>query len=233
MKRSIVGTTLCVALSFLGCQEMKEDGQQPLSEKEFYKTIGEEIPFETAMEWIEYYRLTEYNKQSQSPDQGRTEILAAQAVSASQMNALLGSTEDLVGVAFHYGLDSLGIKHVLVIPVDGSLSLWSSLPGRIFVDANTGNEIAQSTASAWAQNYKNAHPNDVWFHFFGKYIFDDMTALPYFNSVEIEQGTQVLDLTPELLLVVWNEGLNILGRTNASEATVYDASNACPPCAAR
>ena len=233
MKRSIVGTTLCVVLSFLGCHEMKEDEQQPLSEKEYYKTIGEEIPFETAMEWIEYYRLTEYNKQSRSPEQGRTEVVSAYAVSSTQMNALLGSTEDLIGVAFHYGLDGLGVKHVLVIPVDGSLSLWSSIPGRILVDANTGSEIDQNTASAWAQNYKNAHPDDVWFHFFGKYIFDDMSALPYFNSVEIEQGTNLVGLTPELLLIVWNQESNILGRTNASEATVYDASNACPPCAAR
>jgi len=227
MKKSIIVTIAILTGAFVSCHEPKEDLKSPLSEKEFYKTIGEEIPFETAMNWIENYQ----NQNSSSS--GRTEILSDYEVSASQMDALLASTADLVGVAFHYGTDGLGVKHIILIPVDGTLSLWSSIPGRIFVDANTGSEISQSTANAWATNYKNAHPSDVWFHFFGKYIFDDMTALPYFDSVEIEQGLNLLGLTPELLLIVWNEDLNLLGRTSAENCTVYDASNACPPCAVR
>lgn len=224
MKKSIVATLLILTVTVLSCEETKEDLKDPLSIKEFYKTIGEEIPFETGMEWIENYKKI-------TSSSGRTETLSDYIVSASQMNALLGSTADLTGVAFHYGIDNLGITHIMLIPVDGSLSLWSSIPGRIFVDANSGNAIDQTTAHAWAENYKNANPSEVWFHFFGKYIFDDMTALPYFNSVDIEQGVNSLDLTPELLLIVWNKELNTLGRTAAESSRVYDASNACPPCA--
>ena len=60
-----------------------------------------------------------------------------------------------------------------------------------------------------------------------------MTALPYFNDVDIEPALNTLNLEPELLLIVWNESLNLSGRTSAENATVYDASNACPPCAAK
>ena len=226
MKKSIVATFVIIIGTFLSCQETKEDLKTPLSTREFYKTIGEEIPYELGMEWIENYK-------SVRSSSGRTEILSDYAVSATQMTALLGSSADLIGVAFHYGIDDAGVTHILIIPVDGSMSLWASIPGRIFVDANSGNPIDQNTANAWATNYKNQNPSGVWFHFFGKYIFDDMTSLPYFNSVEIEQGINLLGLTPELLLIVWNEDLNILGRTAAENCTVYDASNACPPCAAR
>jgi hypothetical protein len=226
MKKSIIAALLILMGAFLSCHEPKEDLKDPQSVKEFYKTIGEEIPFETGMEWIENYKKIRSSS-------GRTEILSDYIVSASQMNALLGSTADLTGVAFHYGIDNSGTTHIILIPVDGSLSLWSSIPGRIFVDANSGDPIDQSTAQSWAQNYENANPSEVWFHFFGAYIFDDMTSLPYFDSVDIEQGTNLLGLTPELLLIVWNEDLNILGRTAAENCTMYDASNACPPCAVR
>lgn len=223
MKASIVLTILCLGFCLVSCQESKEDAKTP-SVKDFYKTIGEEIPFETGMEWIDNYQ--------KKVSGGRTEILSSYYVSASEMRAVLGCTDDLVGVAFHWGTDALGITHIILIPVDGSMSVWAPVPGRVFVDANTNTEISQSVASTWATAYKNAHPNDVWFHFFGKYIFDDMTALPYFNSVDIEPGINTLDLTPQMLLVVWDESLNLLGRTNSQSATVYDASNACPPCAA-
>lgn len=219
-------TSMAFAVALVSCQETKEEMNQPLAEKEYYKTIGEQIPLETGMEWIENYK-------AKNSSGGRTELLPNYNVPAAQMDALLLSTTDLTGVAFHYGIDEYGDTHIVLIPVDGSLSLWSTIPGRLFVDANSGNTVSQSTAYSWALNYKNANPDDVHFHFFGKNIFDDMTALPYFNSVDIEPGINTLDLTPELLLIIWNEDLNILGRTSAEDATVYDASNACPPCAVR
>jgi hypothetical protein len=227
MKSSVVFATLCAALFLTSCQENKEDVRNPLSQKDFYKTIGEAIPFETGMEWIDNYR-------HQVSGGGRTEGLLGYSVSRYEMNVLLSSIEDPVGVSFHYGTDLLGITHIVIIPVDASMSLWSSIPGRIFVDANTGAEIPQSVASSWAAAYRNAHPNDIWFHFFGKNIFDDIEALPYFDEIDIERGTNTVELTPELLLVIWNNTLNLgLGRTMDQHATVYDASNACPPCAVR
>lgn len=213
---------LCVALYLSACQETKDDARDP-SQKEFYRTIGEAIPFETGMEWIDNYK-------KGASKEGRTEVLSAYSVSATVMRALLASVSAPVGVAFHYGTDGWGITHILVIPVDESMSLWSSIPGRMFVDANSGTEISETVASAWSSAYKKAHSNDIWFHFFGKDIFDDMTALPYFNGVDIERGINTVDLTPELLLVVWDDVLST-GRTNSTLGTVYDASNACPPCA--
>lgn len=224
MKCSTVVMTMGFALSLLACQETKEDLKNPVSEKEIYKTIGEEIPFETGMKWIEFY-------QEKNSNQGREKILFDYMVSNVQMDTLLHSVTDLVGVAFHYAIDSLGVKHILLIPVDDSLSLWSSRPGRVFVDANTGTEISQDVAYAWAQNYKDANPTRIWFHFFGKNIFDEMTALPYFNSIDIEPAINILNLKPQLLLIIWNDALITNGRTTDDPATVYDASNACPPCA--
>lgn len=225
MKRINVVVALFASLSFLGCQETKEDQNNPASEKDTYKKIGEEIPFETGMQWIDLYK-------KRVSQQGRTELLSSYNVSADQVNNLLQSTQNLVGIAFHYGLDEAGEKHILLIPVDESLTLWSSgTSERNFVDANTGNEIDGATASGWAENYKNENPDAIWFHFFGKTVFEQMSALPYFNSVEIEPAINSLDFTPQLLLVVLNDDLISFGRTANPPGTVYDASNACPPCA--
>lgn len=227
MKHSVVYATLCAALYLAGCQESREDIKAPLSQKDFYKTIGEAIPFETGMAWIDNYT-------NEASGEGRTEGLLGYKVSSSEMHTLLSSITNPVGVSFHYGTDALGITHIVLIPVDASMSLWSSIPGRTFVDANTGMEVSQSVAYNWTSVYKNAHPNSIWFHFFGKDIFDDMAALPYFTEIDIERGTNTVELTPELLLVIWDNTLNLgLGRTMDQFATVYDASNACPPCAVR
>jgi len=223
MKRIIFLSAFGFALGLMGCEDTKENLKTPVSEKEHYKTIGEEIPFETGMEWIEHYEKTS--------DQGRIKNLSPYNVPASELNAMLTSVPDLTGVAFHYGIDDVGETHIMALPVDGSLSVWSSLPGRIIIDANTGESISHHEAYVWAQNYKSVNPSAIWFHFFGKDIFDDMNTLPYFDTVALERAINVLDLTPQLLLVVWNEESNLNGRTMDAPATVYDASNACPPCA--
>jgi hypothetical protein len=215
---------IIVALSLPSCQDTKQDLRDPLSEKDVYKTIGEQIPFETGMEWIEFYNKKRY-------EQARLDLSASFNVPAPQMESLLKSATDLVGVAFHYAIDDLGQSHILVIPVDESMTLWSDISGRIMVDANTGNQISQDIASQWAQRYKDAYADEIWFHFFGKDVFDEMVALPFFNSVDIEPAINVLDLTAELLLVVPNDDEISLGRTASSDGVVYDASNPCPPCA--
>jgi hypothetical protein len=226
MNRLIIFSALSIGMSFMTCQETKEDVKNPISEKEIYRTIGEQIPYETGMEWISYY-------QNQKSEQGRTDLLSSYNISSDKVRDMMQGTSDLVGIAFHYAKDEIGGTHILVIPVGESLSLWESRAGKIIVDANTGNEITQDVASAWAQTYKNAHPSSVWFHFFGKNIFDEMCALPFFNSIDIEPAINILNLTPQMLLVIWNDGIISLGRTQDSPAVVYDASNACPPCAPR
>ena len=227
MKRSIVGIVVCCALSFHACQEVKEDLKSPASEKDTYTRIGEEIPFETGMEWIEYY-----NKKK-NIDGGKLEVVSSYNVLASEVTALLQSTPDNIGIAFHYGQDNLGEKHIILIPIDGSMSIWSSTAPRIFIDANTGNRITQVQAYMWTKQYQNANPNAIWFHFFGSNVFAEMSTVPFFNSLDIQPAIDVLNLTPQLLLIIWNEELVSSGRTTGEYAKVYDASNACPPCAVK
>ena len=226
MKRFIIVSALCVTFAFLGCQETKEDERIPISEKDLYKKIGEEIPFETGMEWIALY-------QGKNNAQGRSESDSSYNVPSAEMNQLLQSVSDLTGVAFHYGIDEQGTNHIIVIPVDGSLDVWSSAGNKFIVDANTGTTISEELALSWANNFKEANPASIWFHFFGKDIFDEMRALPYYHNITIERAISSLDLTPQLLLVVWNEEqVSSSGRTQLVFGSVYDASNACPPCAA-
>lgn len=224
MKLVIAASTLSLSLLLFSCEEARENSGQPLSEADFYKTIGEPIPFETGMEWIENY-------QKRNAQNGRVELLSSYIVPSAQIERVVGSVSDLTGVAFHYGIDDAGETHIVLVPIDETLSLWSAIPGRIFVDANSGEELSQTTAQAWAQRYVDANPEDVAFHFFGKNIFDDMKALPYFNDLDIEPAINTLELTPELLLIVWDETAGVSGRTSAENGMVYDASNACPPCA--
>lgn len=225
MNRLIVYLFTGAAFLFVTCQDTKEDLKSPISSKDTYKTVGEAIPFETGMKWIAYYH-------DQQAAQGRTELLASYSISDTKVAELVASTQNIVGVAFHYGLDDNGTKHIIAIPVDETLRLWTSIPGRIYVDANTGTNVSQSVADAWAQNFKDENPDDVWFHFFGINIINDMSALPFFDSVDIHQGINILGLTPELLLVVYNDLLGI-GRSQDDPGMVYDASNPCPPCQVR
>lgn len=223
MKRLIVASVVLLSVALSGCQDSKEVAQ-PLSEKDFYKTIGEEIPIETAVKWMELYR-------KERSAQGRLEDTPFYSVSADHMKAALTSADDLVGVAFHHALDDNGERHILVIPVDATLALWSGTP-RMLLDANTNTEISSDVASAWASNYKTAHPDEKWFHFFGKQVFDQMSALPYFSSMELEPAISDLDFTRQLLLIVPNNEVESdAGRTSSLLSVVYDASNSCPPCA--
>jgi hypothetical protein len=224
MKRFIIVSALCVTFAFLGCQETKEDVKIPISDKDLYKKIGEEIPFETGMEWIALY-------QGKNNAQGRTASDSGYSVPSAEMNQLLESVSDLTGVAFHYGIDEQGSNHILVIPVDGSMDVWSSNGNKFIVDANTGTQISEEVASLWSNNFKQANPSSIWFHFFGKDIFDEMRALPYYHNISIERAISSLDQTPQLLLVVWNEQQASSSGRLLVFGSVYDASNACPPCA--
>jgi hypothetical protein len=235
MRSFVVAIATYLAVSLLACQDTKEgDLDNASSDVASYRKIGRQIPFETGMQWMEYYK-------KKNSEQGKVGLLGlglfTYTISGTQMEAMLESVSDLVGVAFHYATDNLGNTHIIAIPIDPSLSVWSSIPGRIFIDTNTGNPISQSTAQAWAQTYKDAHPTGIWFHYFGETIFDQILAIPYLNSIDIEPAINILNLTPQMLLIVWNEDLLPFGRTvgagkaAAERATIFDASNPCPPCA--
>lgn len=223
MNQITIVAAMCVAFILVACHDSREDMSTPLSEKDIYETIGEQIPFETGMEWIDLYR-------SENSDQGRFDFLAYH-ISASQLDSMIQSTEDLTGIAFHHAIDSLGRRHILAIPVNSTLRLWESHPGRIFIDTNSGDRIHQSVASAWAENFKRQYPSGIWFHFFGRNIFDEMRALPHFERIDIQPAMSTLNLSPQLLLILWNGDYTTNGRTSTESGIVYDASNACPPCA--
>jgi hypothetical protein len=210
MRNFFVTLIAYLALLQFACQDTREDSKNEPFDNTFYKNVGKEIPFEVGMRWLNTYR-TKQNIQ------GRTGALYS--VSALQFNTMLLSVLDLTGVAYHYGLDAAGTTHIILIPIDGSLSLWSAIPGRIFIDANTGLPISQSTAQAWANNYKSIHPDEIWFHFFGKNIFDEITSLLFFNSMDIEPALND-EGEPQILLIVWNSTLPLLGRTTGQQGVV-------------
>jgi hypothetical protein len=226
MKSIIVFIGLYLTLSLLSCQDNREEFKKvPSSDYLVYKNVGHEIPFETGMRWIDVYK-------EKKKAEGTRLIDLGYGISDDNLQDLLQSVPNLTGVAFHYGLDDDGRKHIMVLPVDGSLLVWASVPGRIIVDANTDTVIPQSTAQAWATNYQTAHPHDIWFHYFGSNVFDEIVAIPYFSTIDIQPALSDLDLSPQLLLIIWNNPLDLLfGRTNDDDGTVYDASNPCPPCA--
>ena len=222
MKRFIVGFVAYFGIGLLACEDSTfDDKKVELSVVAHYKTIGEQITYETGMRWIDLY-------EKERASSGRVELFGKYAISETMTLQMMASVDDLVGVAFHHAKDAFGVKHIIAIPVGDDLLLWSNIPGRIYVDTNTGNAISKATASAWAQNYKNANPNGIWFHFFGADIFDDIIALPFFNSIDIQPALSDW-LLPQMLLIIWNESFSF-GRTEDEWGAVYDASSPCPPC---
>lgn len=213
---------LYAGLTLLSCQDTS-DHVKNTADPTALKNVGKEIPFETGMRWMDLY-------QTKNNSEGRL-LLPSYDISATQLQTALNSVSNLTGVAFQYGYDDLGVKHIVVIPIDASLNRWATIPGRVLIDTNTGDEISQVTAQIWAQRYENANPGAVWFHYFGRNIFDDIQSISYFNDIDIEPALSDLDLSPQLLLIIWDESSLIGGREKGGDGgKVYDASNPCPPC---
>ena len=213
----VIGLVTC---SLLSCQDSKEELKTTPPDISHLKTVGMKIPAEAAVSWIEAHN--ERNKSA------RLDGLLY-SVNAAELQLLISSVDELVGVAFQYGLDENGVKHIIAIPVDQSLTLWAPISGRIYIDANTSTEISQSTAHAWALNYQSANPTEIWFHYFGGNIFDEIVSVSDFVGLNIVPALNILNLTPQLLLIVGNTE-SILGRVG-TETSVYDASYPCPKCA--
>jgi hypothetical protein len=215
---------LFLAMSLLGCQDTNDAPKAALQNVSAFRNIGHQIPLETGLRWMEAY-----NKKNSI--QGRDET-TGYFITASELQSGLQAIPNLTGVVFHHAIDDAGEHHFITIPIDESLSVWSYIPERKYIDANTNSEISAVTARLWALNYELAYPEEVWFHFFGKDIFDEIAAIPYFTTLNIEPAINDQNLTPQLLLIIANEQTNTGGRTNGyDEAMVYDASSPCPPCA--
>jgi hypothetical protein len=206
--------------SLLSCQDSNEELKPSSPDISQLKTVGMKIPTEAAVSWIEAYN--ERNTSSRLDG-------VLYSVNSAEMEKLLSSVDDLIGVAFQYGLDENGVTRVIAIPVDTSLTLWTPVSGRIYIDANTSTEISRSTAHDWALNYQTAYPTSIWFHYFGANIFDEIVSSSDFVSIDIVPALNILNMSPQLLLIVGSSE-SILGRTN-TETSVYDASYPCPKCA--
>src|SRR5690349_18845130 len=128
MKRFIVGFVAYFGIALLACEDPAfNDRKVDSSVVAHYKTIGEQIPYETGMRWIDLYN--EKNASS-----GRVELFGKYAISETMTLQMMASVDDLAGVAFHHAKDAFGVKHIIAIPVGSDLRLWSNIPGRIYVD---------------------------------------------------------------------------------------------------
>jgi len=204
-------TAMLLASALAGCHDARETN--PASIQKFDKTVGQQISLAVATQWMERY-------EKDAAGQRNTE--STYSITADRLKEILPYAAD-AGLAFHHAIDDVGTHHILVIPVASSLLFDAP----VLLDANTNAFIDESTARAWTDNYKDANPDKIWYHFFGLDIFKEITQSS-FSYFDIEPATNDAG-KPQLLLLVWPEGTSN-GRTQSSSPTVYDFSSPCPPC---
>lgn len=220
MKKLFTLSIIAVTLSVLACQDSKEEAKYDAATLAAHKQIGHQISTETGVRWIEAYNAKN--------NIGKIS-LSAYTTSSESLEEIM-SAPGLVGVAFHHALDADGRHHFIAIPVGEDLSVWSETPGKVYVDTNSDTEISYAQAAEWTGRYKEANANAIWFHFFGRNVFDEISGIPYLSEVNIVPALNDLDLSPQLLLIVLSNPLGILGKTAGDGTVVYDASSPCPPC---
>lgn len=178
----------------------------------FNPGVGARIPTSTGLRWIEQYK--------HQLATGRNE--QAYVVTKPNLESVMQSTSDLIGVTLHHALDYTGAHHIIIIPIDNSLRLWNSDSQRIFLDANTDSELNITVAREWIDNYEVANPDAVRYHFFGANIFEEVVLSPEFQIMEAINDEQV----PQLLLVVQPDLAT--GGRSATIQDIYDMSTLCP-----
>lgn len=219
MKKLVVFSLMFLGLSVLSCQDSTDAPSAAESLIAEYKNVGMKIPTEQGARWISTYNDINPNN--------RVRLLYS--VSSASLQTAMNSVDELVGLAFQYGFDENGIKHIIIIPVDRSLRLWTNIEGRVYVDANTNSEISQAVAQEWANSYQASNPDGIWFHYFGRTIFDEIASRPGSSRVNIIPALRDTDYAPQMLLVVGNV-LDLLNGRVRTETDVYDASYPCPKC---
>jgi hypothetical protein len=210
-KRSLLLLSLS---TLLGCQD-PEAATEPRSLSE---DVGERIPLDVAERWIGLHR----EEASEGPDGS-----ASFGATAPQLAVVLGAVPDRRGVALHHALDDDGEHHVLVMAVDQDPRPWSS--PTLVLDANTGAMVDYDTACAWAERYEDEHPDQVWYHFFGRTIIDGIVGDPRFDHLDIEPAVNDLG-EPQLVLMAWSEDESEQERSRDADPVPYDVSSQCPPC---
>jgi len=222
MKKIIYFSVALFAISILACQDGKEEAKN-ITDLSYYRNIGKQIPTETGYRWMDVYR-------SNNGLSSRTKP-SGFALSKENLATLSSSVDGLVGVAFQHATDAAGEHHFLIIPVDQSLQIWADGNAKTIIDANSDAAIDGATAKEWAKNYQISNPDAIWFHFFGKHVFDEMGTISFFEYIQIEPAVNDENLKPQVLLIINDLSGDVSsGRTEMAGAVVYDASSPCPPC---
>lgn len=196
------------------------DSQEIQHQTTFDPAVGERIPLETATRWTGIL-----SKQRASV--GRTETAPDYVISAESLDQLFDEPTATKGLAFHYATDENGQLHILTFPVSETEINWNS---STVVDALGDILIDPTAAHDLTATFENTHPGEIWYHYFGKDIFDEIRAMSGFSRLEIKQALND-EGKPQLLLYVWGDNASATsGRSSESFPMVYDASNPCPPC---
>jgi hypothetical protein len=222
MKKLLYFSVALFAMSLLACQDGKDEAKN-ITDLSYYRNIGKKIPTETGYRWMDVYR--------SKNGLGSREKPSGFAVSKENLALVSSSVENLIGIAFQHATDETGAHHLLIIPVDESLKIWTSSDSKTIIDTNTDAAIDGSTAREWATNFQAANPEEIWFHFFGKHVFDEMSTISFFEYIQVEPAISDVNYTPQILLIINNLAeVSSGGRGEMEEAIVYDASSPCPPC---
>jgi hypothetical protein len=218
MKRKIL-SAISLILLLCACSDSNQNLETKKHNSVLDKTVGERIPTDVANKWIDSFR--------DNIGSGRQQNFQY-AVSAQPLDQILTSIP-LMGLAFHYALDDAGTLHVLILAVSEDEKLWSLNSNRICIDANTNSLIDEALAKTWTQNFKDKHPDEIWYHFFGWNVLNEMKTVSWFQEFRIvpalnDEGIQ------QLLLVISRDSDTDDGRV-LEESIVYDKGGLCPPCA--
>lgn len=99
-------------------------------------------------------------------------------------------------------------------------------------DGTDGGRIDLSIARVWAQNYRNANPNGVRSHYFGRDVLDQILAQPGCKGIRITHALN--DKQERQLLIVGvdaqgNSMLPVSATIMPGENSILDFSFPCPP----
>jgi hypothetical protein len=218
MKKLVYFSVAFFALSFLACQDDRDEVKNT-ADVSYFRNAGMQIPTETGYRWMDLYRTKQHLSGRVKP--------SGYALSKEHLAELSNSVDELVAVAFHHAVDDAGQHHFLIIPLDETLKLWSN--DKAVFDANENVVITADVAHEWTQNYQNANPDGIWFHVFGKHVVDEISAIPFFEYIQIEPAINDANLLPQVLLIVNDLSLDASsGGREQAQAFVFDGSVLCP-----
>jgi hypothetical protein len=225
MKNIIYGLSLSVLVFLIACSDssvnVKSENQS--SKKAFDRTVGAVIDREVGLKWITRFTTMKISAKDEA---------SYFFVTQSNLQKLLGSSNNVEGLTFHHAIDDSGNYHIIVIPVDSGLRIWtSSLSNRIFIDANSNSIIDLEDARKWIERYQQENPLNAfskYFHFWGTDIF-----LEIIKSKDFEVKRAVDDDGKSTMVLLTYPGdNNARARSLSSAVTIYDMNRGCPPCAA-